>query len=210
MTELQKRILSSVVLGVIGLGCVVAGGEIFFGLLALLTLACLYETFRLPLGWGIKAPFIIYILAAGASAYHFHLNMGWIPFLLLASTVILTDIGGYFGGRLIGGPKLAPAISPNKTWAGAAMGVALSVAFILIVLMFPMFERMSFSSVVIMTVLSSVFAQLGDLLESWIKRKAGVKDSSNLIPGHGGFLDRLDSWLGAFVLNGAVLLVLLG
>lgn len=210
MTEMHKRILSAVVLGAVGLGCVLAGGEMFFGLLALLCLACLYETFRLPLSWKYRAPFMIYILIAFASAYYFRFAMGWIPFLMLASTVVLTDIGGYLVGNKIGGPKMAPGISPNKTWSGAIAGVVLSVLFIGVLLMFPMFHNMSLSSVLIMTVLGSIFAQLGDLLESWLKRKAGVKDSSNFIPGHGGFLDRLDSWMGAFILNGVILLVLIG
>lgn len=209
MTELQKRILSSVVLGLVGLGCVIIGGEIFFSLLALLCLACLYETYKLPLGWPTRIVFMLYILAAFASAYYFHAYMGWIPFLMLASTIILTDIGGYVIGGKLGGPKLAPRISPSKTWSGAIGGIVLSVVFILLLFVFPMFSQMSMSSVVIMTVLSSIAAQAGDLLESWLKRKAGVKDSSNFIPGHGGFLDRLDSWLGAFLLNGLVLLLLL-
>lgn len=99
-----------------------------------------------------------------------------------------TDIGAYFSGRAIGGPKLAPALSPNKTWAGLGGGVVsalvvgagIALAFelprVLLGLGAPL----------------AVLAQIGDLFESWLKRRAGVKDSGRLLPGHGGALDRLD------------------
>lgn len=98
------------------------------------------------------------------------------------------DIGAFFAGRAIGGPKLAPRLSPNKTWAGliggtvaaGALGVTLHLVAGLPVLL------ASFSP------LLAVLSQMGDLYESWLKRRAGVKDSGNILPGHGGVLDRLD------------------
>jgi len=98
------------------------------------------------------------------------------------------DIGAYFAGRTIGGPKLAPRVSPNKTWAGLAGGVVAAGAF-------GLFMHWRFGLPWRMTVATpalAVLAQAGDLYESWLKRRAGVKDSGTLIPGHGGVMDRLD------------------
>lgn len=102
--------------------------------------------------------------------------------------VWLTDIGAYAAGRAIGGPKLAPKISPAKTWAGLGGGVLAASAFAAILhLRFGLPLRLTLA-----TPLLAVLAQGGDLYESWLKRRAGVKDSGNLLPGHGGVLDRLD------------------
>ncbi len=99
-----------------------------------------------------------------------------------------TDIGAFFAGRSIGGPRLAPRISPAKTWSGLIGGILLATAFA-----FAMHigEGLPFR-LVIATPLLAVLAQGGDLFESWIKRRAGVKDSGHVLPGHGGVLDRLD------------------
>ena len=98
------------------------------------------------------------------------------------------DIGAFFAGRAIGGPKLAPRLSPNKTWAGLGGGVVLASALAaLLHLNYGLPWRMTAA-----TPLLAVLAQGGDLYESWLKRRAGVKDSGNILPGHGGVLDRLD------------------
>jgi phosphatidate cytidylyltransferase len=99
-----------------------------------------------------------------------------------------TDIGAFFAGRTIGGPKLAPRLSPNKTWAGLIGGVvAASALALLLHVYYGLPWRMTLA-----TPLLAVLAQGGDLYESWLKRRAGVKDSGNILPGHGGVLDRLD------------------
>ena len=108
---------------------------------------------------------------------------------MLFGAVWLSDIGGYVAGRLIGGPKLAPGISPNKTWAGAAGALVFVFAGALI------YVALTGSQSQMMWVLAlilSVATQAGDLFESWVKRRFGVKDSGTLIPGHGGVLDRVD------------------
>ncbi|WP_088333182.1 phosphatidate cytidylyltransferase [Sphingomonas mucosissima] len=99
-----------------------------------------------------------------------------------------TDIGAFFAGRSIGGPKLAPKLSPNKTWAGLIGGVAAASALAMILhVRYGLPWRMTLG-----TPFLAVLAQGGDLYESWLKRQAGVKDSGNILPGHGGVLDRLD------------------
>lgn len=109
-------------------------------------------------------------------------------------TVWLSDIGGYVFGRLIGGPKLAPRISPNKTWAGAIGAIGLSAAGAVIA---TMSVEEILPGAILFAILLSVFAQGGDLFESWVKRRHGVKDSGAIIPGHGGVLDRVDGLLFA-------------
>ncbi len=117
-------------------------------------------------------------------------QVGLVAMLFLFAVVWSTDILAYFVGRAIGGPKLAPRISPGKTWSGAIggtiAGVVVSSGLTAIV-----FSRFTLWTAVIALVLS-VASQIGDLFESFIKRRFGVKDSSRLIPGHGGVMDRVD------------------
>ena len=115
-------------------------------------------------------------------------QFGIIYTLWTIGLVSMCDIGAYFTGRLVGGPKLAPVISPNKTWAGLVGGVALATAFAWVL-------QWQFGLALRLTLATPVLALLavgGDLFESWLKRRAGIKDSGNLFPGHGGVLDRLD------------------
>lgn len=104
------------------------------------------------------------------------------------ATVWATDIGAYFAGRAIGGPKLAPKLSPNKTWAGLIGGMAAALIVGAVIALFTGLPLI----LAILGPLMAVLAQMGDLFESWLKRRAGVKDSGRLLPGHGGALDRLD------------------
>lgn len=121
--------------------------------------------------------------------------------LLVISVVVATDTAGYFAGRVLGGPKLAPSISPGKTWSGAAAGWIAAAAVGLL------FELMAgISGAVWASVALSAASQLGDLAESRLKRWADVADSSSLIPGHGGVLDRFDGMTTASI---AVLALLL-
>lgn len=120
--------------------------------------------------------------------------------LPLAGSVIATDIGAYFAGRAIGGPKLAPMISPNKTWAGLGGGMVASALWFSFAIghFFP--GLVSYSATLAGGSAIAVVAQLGDLMESYMKRRAGVKDSGNFLPGHGGLFDRLDGFLAVFFL----------
>ncbi len=118
--------------------------------------------------------------------------------MLLFAIVWSNDIFGYFGGRSIGGPKLMPVVSPKKTWSGAISGTL--GAMIVAVLVAKLFGTFSTLAIAGVALLLSVCAQSGDLFESFVKRKFGVKDSSQLIPGHGGVMDRLDGfWTAALV-----------
>jgi phosphatidate cytidylyltransferase len=122
---------------------------------------------------------------------------GFLALMLILLVVWASDIGGYFAGRGIGGPKLWPRVSPNKTWAGAFGGFAASL---LIVAGFAASGFGKTGPLLLLGAALSIASQLGDLFESAIKRHFGVKDSGNLIPGHGGLLDRLDGLVAALVL----------
>lgn len=134
-------------------------------------------------------------------------GIGWV--LLVVGAVIATDIGAYALGRAIGGPKIAPRISPSKTWAGLLGGII--GASLVVFLVREFYRGVGFAgdimqgyeiNFVAMGAVIAVLAQFGDFFESWMKRRAGVKDSGSLIPGHGGLFDRVDGLLAVvFVLG---------
>lgn len=117
--------------------------------------------------------------------------------LYVMSIVWLMDIGAYFVGRRFGTNKLAPAISPGKTWEGVYGGLAVTVLVLFAVLIVAPWAPDNRIKLVIATLLAAVASVIGDLYESRVKRAADMKDSSQLLPGHGGVLDRLDGVLAA-------------
>ena len=137
--------------------------------------------------------FTAMILLAGYGFMKLRSDFGLIWMLWLVCVVVITDIGGYFAGRSIGGPKLWPRVSPKKTWSGAIAGWVGAAVVGLI------FAGTTHAGLGLMgiSIAISMASQIGDMAESTIKRRAGVKGSSNLLPGHGGLLDRFDGMLGA-------------
>jgi phosphatidate cytidylyltransferase len=122
---------------------------------------------------------------------------GLIALMLILLVVWGADIGGYFAGRGLGGPKLWPRVSPKKTWAGAVGGFAASLV---VAAGFAALGLGRTGPVLVLGAVLSIVSQLGDLFESAVKRRFGVKDSSRIIPGHGGLMDRLDGFVAAIVL----------
>ena len=122
---------------------------------------------------------------------------GFVALMFVLLIVWVTDIGGYFAGRGIGGPKLWPRVSPSKTWAGAIGGFVASLA---VAAGFTAFDFGKAAWLLPLSAILSIVSQLGDLFESAVKRRFSVKDSSHIIPGHGGLLDRLDGFVAAIVL----------
>jgi phosphatidate cytidylyltransferase len=126
-------------------------------------------------------------------------GFGFAVIILLFAIVWTTDVLGYFAGRAFGGPKLWPAVSPKKTWSGAIAGtIGAVVVALLVAAQFGSFDRIAIIGVAL---LLSVVAQAGDLFESWVKRQFNAKDSSHIIPGHGGVMDRLDGFWAAAVVG---------
>jgi len=137
------------------------------------------------------------IYAGGALSYLIVLYaspLHGLPIILwLVLVVVSADVGAYFFGRTVGGPKLWPAISPGKTWAGVFGGLAAAVA---VGAAFGLATGRHLPELIALSLGVAIASQLGDLLESGVKRHCGVKDASRLIPGHGGVMDRLDGLLG--------------
>ena len=131
--------------------------------------------------------------------------LNWIWFGIVYWLMVVTwatDICAYFAGRSIGGPKLAPRISPNKTWAGLIGGIAGAAVFGYLI---AHLLELGYPFLYIGGAMA-VLAQAGDLYESWVKRRAGVKDSGTILPGHGGVLDRLDGLLPVVLATLALLM----
>ena len=122
---------------------------------------------------------------------------GFLAIVMLFAIVWATDIVAYFLGRALGGPKLMPKVSPKKTWSGALGGTAAAVALALALAQTAALP--AWSAIALLALVLSVIAQGGDLFESFLKRRFGAKDSSHLIPGHGGLMDRLDGFATASV-----------
>lgn len=141
---------------------------------------------------------VVYIGLAGVALIHLRgdFGAGRANVIFMFAVVWASDIGAYLAGRAIGGPKLAPAVSPSKTWSGAAGGLLSSVTAGLVAA-YVMAGTAPGVRVALVAALLGLLTQAGDLFESWIKRRFHVKDTSSLIPGHGGLLDRLDGVLAA-------------
>jgi phosphatidate cytidylyltransferase len=130
-------------------------------------------------------------------------NFGLAAILWLFAVVWGADIGAYFAGRLIGGPKLWPNVSPGKTWSGAIVGAFAGAVLGLTITTFAGWTN-SLAALFWLGLVTAIVSELGDLFESGLKRRFGAKDSSGLIPGHGGLMDRLDAFIAASLFAAAV------
>ncbi len=240
-SDLAPRLASAVVMVVVSLGAVWAGGHVFHlfiaavsgvmvwelvrmlaperpaialqigGLCALAALIAIYlpglvvlPILLAPCAVGasiirkdgaVFAIFCALIMCAGYKMMSIRDGSGIAWMLWLVLIVIASDVAGYFAGKALGGPKFWPRLSPKKTWSGTAAGW---LGGGLVGLVFVVTQGAPVM-IVGYSVIVAFAAQLGDIAESAIKRRTGVKDSSALIPGHGGFLDRFDGMLGASV-----------
>jgi len=213
--KLGIRVASGVVLGALAAAAVFWGGEQGRKLLiAGVATACFIEFIFLVIKATGNIPYRLaaiiaggtYIALAGLILSSFALEL----FLVTLFVVIFADSFAYGVGTLVGGPKIWRRVSPNKTWAGMFGGMIGATLFLLGVVFsatqlvgFAVTSRAYLLALILGPVLA-VVAQAGDLFESWLKRKAGVKDSSRLIPGHGGFFDRFDGLIPVAIVVGVV------
>ncbi len=247
--DLGVRILSAMVMALVGLSAIWAGGPWFLLLLSVVAALMIWElqamlapelapvkralvglvaglavlrvgfdSSPLALSGLLLAPvlgmvllprdrgvFVVYgvtILFAVVNLFWLRTGAGLAWMIWIVLVVVAADVGGYFFGRIIGGAKILPRISPKKTWSGTMGGLLLAA---LVGGVF-MLGTSAGPSMILLSILTAFASQWGDLIESALKRHRGVKDSSNLIPGHGGFLDRFDAMIGAslFVLLAAL------
>lgn len=220
-SDLGTRAISAIVMLLVAGVALWIGGAVLAGFIWLVALVGFAECVLLipkatnALGWrvaGIAAAAAYFGLAAWVMA-------GLDTYYLLAAigVVVFTDTGAYFTGRAIGGPRIAPRISPSKTWAGLFGGMAFAALWLALVAgaFFYTAGYDTWSELIdiawddvtgaaLVGALLAVVAQAGDFFQSWLKRKAGVKDSSKLIPGHGGVFDRIDGMLAVALVVGVL------
>ncbi|MGH6838447.1 MAG: phosphatidate cytidylyltransferase [Methylocella sp.] len=137
------------------------------------------------------------LLLVAAIALHGSAEYGTRAIVWLYATVWGTDVFAYFGGRLIGGAKLWPKVSPSKTWSGTLIGVFIGALLGAATGAYGLGGPSRALPLFALGIAAAAVSQAGDIFESWVKRRFGVKDSSGLIPGHGGFMDRLDGFIAA-------------
>jgi phosphatidate cytidylyltransferase len=203
--DLAARSATGVVLAAVGLGAILSGGLWFTLLVVIAAIAMTWELLRMmrpALQQGKdRGVFITYqsaillgclgLIAAG--------DQGAGRLLFIVGLVVVTDILGYVAGRAFGGPKFWPAVSPKKTWSGTAAGWVGSAVLAYVYWPTAM-SGFSLAGFMTLAISLSFASQMGDIAESAIKRRAGVKDSSNLLPGHGGVMDRFDGLVGVGLL----------
>lgn len=207
------RILSGLVLAPLMIAIIVKGGFLFTGLMAVSALVALYEWFGLSKA-GPKATAtlvfgFVYLLISYSSYIFMRFGFEAGAWLALATMLCVwaSDIGAYFAGKFIGGPKMAPKLSPKKTWAGLG-GSMISCGAMLMGLLFAaphlqvrlntdigLVAAQAWLPVFIVGCVLGVVGQAGDIFISFFKRRANLKDTGHLIPGHGGLLDRIDALL---------------
>lgn len=214
-SSLYLRVVSGVILAPVALFCIMYGGIPFVAMVGVaLGIAC-YEWVRMaklaahPLANAILG--LVYIVLCFSSFIYLRLNFDGIAVGMTLSLLLgvwASDSGAYFAGKTIGGPKMAPSISPNKTWAGLFGGMAASIGVMflyayclgpylgdLIWSDYRLPEQFTAPVLLALGIAITISGQIGDLLISREKRKVGVKDTGHLIPGHGGILDRIDALL---------------
>lgn len=197
MKELLTRTVVGVVLIVVALVEAILGGWPFAIMVALIATVMYLEWSKIVAGWGVlwRIFGFAYCLLPAVSLLWIReraefegIGTGFDLLMWVFLVVWATDIGAYFAGRAIGGPKLAPSVSPNKTIAGLVGGV---ISAAVVAGAWAVFTNLP-PILLWLAAPFAVAAQMGDLFESGLKRKAGVKDSGTWLPGHGGLLDRLD------------------
>jgi phosphatidate cytidylyltransferase len=233
-SDLRVRTLSAVVMLAVSGTALWLGGWWWTVFVAAVALGVLWEWRSLTVGFRHRTQWnlggLVYVFVAAGMLLQLRISGDLIWLLSLIFAVIATDVGAYFTGRTLGGPKIAPMISPSKTWSGLIGGMlAAGIALFLtvpglcydncptdpIVIWTADWKRMAlnfpwsdFFGMLVMGGLLAAAAQTGDFFESWMKRRAGVKDSGNLIPGHGGLFDRVDGLLAVLFVLGLFMLAM--
>lgn len=195
---LSVRLLSAVALGIVAFTCIWLGGIVFIAFVMLASIIMKKEWDLLTLNISLleRMGGYVYIVLPCASLIWLR-NLSLVGFsitLLLIAIITATDTGAYFIGRRFGRHKLSPVISPNKTWEGLGGGIIAAIVSAGLISSCVAIPHPIFMSVGVAPILA-ILGQTGDLFESSLKRRAGVKDSGSLLPGHGGMLDRFDGYM---------------
>jgi len=199
--ELEKRLLSSIILIPISLFFIIKGSVFFVFFLSILFLATSYEWIKMSKKNNLtKFLGIIFLFFSFYTSFKLRVGNDFKDFLFVVTICIFTDIGGYVFGKVFKGPKLTK-ISPKKTYAGVIGGFLLSLTAGLVFDNYLLISQKIFNEDLILFILIlsiSLISQLGDLIISYFKRKANLKDTGKILPGHGGLLDRIDGMIFVF------------
>ena len=201
--ELLKRILSSLILIPLVFFFIFKGSYLFIFFILIVYLITLYEWHFLSLKKNYYLPGFIFISFSFYTFYYLRIEGYYYLFLLVILTCISTDIGGYTFGKILKGPKITK-ISPNKTYSGMLGSFSLSIIFLIILksntdlFLLIKNESLAYLNIFILALIISFVSQLGDLIISYFKRKSNIKNTGEILPGHGGLLDRIDGMLFAF------------
>ena len=199
--ELFKRILSSIILIPIVILTIIEGSILFNLFLLVCFFLSLYEWTKMRKGKSFYYIGIIFVIYSFYTIYLIRdLNNNYIIFFFILSVCVSTDIGGYVFGKIFKGPKLI-SISPNKTYAGLIGSFILTILSIIFLFekgYFFNFETNVTYLTYLLAIIISIISQIGDILISYFKRLSNIKDTGNIIPGHGGLLDRADGIIFAF------------
>lgn len=225
-SDLGIRTVSGVIMMSVGIAAIWLGGYAFMTLVVAVGLGVYWEFWKLVSCFAESASSrtlwlfggLIYVGLACFTLLMFSAPyFGMTPAILLIAGVIGTDVGAYFAGRTLGGPKIAPTISPSKTWSGlfgGMIGAGLLMIGIQALIYWGRLDQRDHSDIylayswprlALTGVALAAIAQTGDFFESWMKRRAGVKDSGRLIPGHGGLFDRTDGLIAVAFAAGLII-----
>ena len=202
LKELEKRLLSSIILFPIAIFFIIQGGLFFIFFLSVIFLITSYEWFKMS-GKNnlLRLLGIIFLLISFYTAFEIRENYTFKNFLFIVIVCVFTDIGGYAFGKIFKGPKLTK-ISPNKTYVGVLGSFLLSIIAAFVFIYFlgkePTIFGTDILSLLLMILFISLINQTGDLIISYFKRKAKIKDTGKILPGHGGLLDRIDGMIFVF------------
>ena len=208
-TNLSKRVISALIMLPMVILITIVGGWLFNLMAITISALMIIEIYKLiqnsqnyfPKTWQIYI--VLYAVIPSTSLISLRELPQAIDIIIYLFFIVwITDITAYFGGKNFAGPKLAPRISPNKTISGAVTALLSIALFSTLVYFFT--NNISYVSFILISIFFSIISQIGDLFESWVKRRLKVKDSGNIIPGHGGICDRIDGLI--FVLPLAYLI----
>ena len=201
--ELLKRILSSLILIPLVFFFIFKGSYFFIFFILIVYLITLYEWHFLSLKKNYYLPGFVFISFSFYTFYYLRIEGYFYLFLLVILICISTDIGGYTFGKILKGPKITK-ISPNKTYSGMLGSYSLSIILLIILksntdlFLLIKNESLAYLNIFILALIISFVSQLGDLIISYFKRKSNIKNTGEILPGHGGLLDRIDGMLFAF------------
>ena len=199
--EFEKRFLTSIILIPLSIFFIIKGSVFFIFFLSILFLAAGYEWIKMcKKNFLLKFLGIFFLFFSFYTVFEIRVDKNFKEFILIITVCIFTDIGGYFFGKIFKGPKLT-SISPKKTYAGVLGGFLLSLIAGLVFTQNFYVEQKIFNGDLVLFILIlfiSLISQLGDLIISYFKRKAKVKDTGKILPGHGGILDRIDGMIFVF------------